>query len=167
MTARALRKAELFRYSDLQSAYKETAFGLSNCVCGFFLLFYKESAFGFGISFWLHQRGIPHRMCRFYYCLAAHQRTRKKDSAEPSFPILWTPPHPPGGIRCGGKMYAAAVDRDIGSCIQVQTAYPHFDISFGCFVFGLRSLAFQKILLGICRSFFIIGWKKDAVRKAW
>ena len=48
------------------------------------------------------QCGIPHRTCRFYCCLAAHQRTRKKDSAEPSFPILWTPPHPPGVIRCGG-----------------------------------------------------------------
>ena len=108
MTARALRKADLFRYSDLQSAYKETAFGLSNCVCGFFLLFYKESAFGFGISFWLHQRGIPHRMCRFYYCLAAHQRTRKKASAEPSFPILWTPPHPPLGYPLRRGISAAA-----------------------------------------------------------
>ena len=48
---------------------------------------YKETAFGFGCLFWLHQGGIPHRMCRFYCCLAAHQRTRKKDSAEPSFPM--------------------------------------------------------------------------------
>ena len=48
------------------------------------------------------QCGIPYRTCRFHCCLAAHQRTRKKDSAEPSFPILWTPPHPPGVIRCGG-----------------------------------------------------------------
>ena len=64
-------------------------------------------------------------------------------------------------------MNAAAVDRDIGSCIQVQTVCPHFDVVFGCFVFGLGSLAFQKITLGICLSFFIIGWKKDAVRVAW
>ena len=59
---------------------------------------------------------------------------------------------------------AAAVDRDIGSYIPVQIAHPRFDISFGGIVFGLRSLAFQKITLGLCRSFFIIGWEKDAVR---
>ena len=63
-------------------------------------------------------------------------------------------------------MLAAAVDRDIGFRYPVQVAYPHFDISFGCFVFGLRSLAFQKISLGWYLSFFIIGWKKDAVRMA-
>ena len=49
------------------------------------------------------------------------------------------------------------MDRDIGSCIQVQIAYPHFDISFGCLVFGLKLFAFQKISLGICLSFFIGG----------
>ena len=46
---------------------------------------------------------------------------------------------------------------NIGSCIQVQVACPHFDISFGCFVFGLKSLAFQKITVGLDRSFFIGG----------
>ena len=56
-------------------------------------------------------------------------------------------------------MYAAAADRDIGSCIPVQVDHPHFDISFGCFVFGLGLFAFQKISLGFGRSFFIIGGK--------
>ena len=49
------------------------------------------------------------------------------------------------------------MDRDIGSCIQVQIDHPHFDISFGCLVLGLKSFAFQKISLGICLSFFIGG----------
>ena len=62
---------------------------------------------------------------------------------------------------------AAAVDRDIGFRYPVQVAHHHFDMTFGCFVFGLRSLAFQKITLGFGHSFFIIGWKKDAVRVAW
>ena len=61
---------------------------------------------------------------------------------------------------------AAAVDRDIGSCIQVQIDHPHFDVVFGGIVFGLKLFAFQKITPGICLSFFIIGWKKDAVRMA-
>ena len=39
----------------------------------------------------------------------------------------------------------------------------HFDIMFGCFVFGFVSFAFQSVLFGLYRLFFIIGWKKDAV----
>ena len=52
---------------------------------------------------------------------------------------------------------AAAVDRDIGFRYPVQIFNPHFDISFGCFVFGLGLFAFQKISLGFDRTFFIIG----------
>ena len=52
---------------------------------------------------------------------------------------------------------AAAVDRDIGSLFPVQVAHPHFDISIGCFVFGLGLFAFQKITVGLDRSFFIGG----------
>ena len=52
---------------------------------------------------------------------------------------------------------AAAVDRDIGSLYPVQIFNPHFDVMFGCLVFGLGSLAFQKIMLGLYRSFFIGG----------
>ena len=52
---------------------------------------------------------------------------------------------------------AAAVDRDIVNLYPVQTVHPHFDISIGCFVFGLGLFAFQKITLGICLSFFIGG----------
>ena len=39
----------------------------------------------------------------------------------------------------------------------MQIFNPHFDVSIGCFVFGLKSLAFQKITPGICLSFFIGG----------
>ena len=39
----------------------------------------------------------------------------------------------------------------------MQVDNPHFDVSFGCLVFGLRSLAFQKISLGFGLSFFIGG----------
>ena len=52
---------------------------------------------------------------------------------------------------------AAAVDRDIGFRYPVQVDHPHFDISFGCFVFGLKLFAFQKISLGFGRTFFIGG----------
>ena len=39
----------------------------------------------------------------------------------------------------------------------------HFDVRIGCFVFDPVSFAFQLVLLGLYHSFFIIGWKKDAV----
>ena len=45
----------------------------------------------------------------------------------------------------------------------MQVDYRHFDVVFGCFVFGLVSHAFQLVLFGIFRTFFIIGGKKDAV----
>ena len=89
-----------------------------------FFVFYKESTGSFGLPFWLHQGRIPHRFCRFHCCLAAHQRTRKKDSAEPSFPILWTPPHPPGVIRCGGAFWLPRAWVNVGSCIPVLSLLP-------------------------------------------
>ena len=45
----------------------------------------------------------------------------------------------------------------------MQVANRHFDVRIGCFVFGSVSFAFQMVLLGLYRLFFIIGWKKDAV----
>ena len=42
-------------------------------------------------------------------------------------------------------------------------AYRHFDVRIGCFVFDPVSFAFQSVLFGLYRAFFIIGWKKDAV----
>ena len=45
----------------------------------------------------------------------------------------------------------------------MQVDYRHFDVMFGCFVFGFGLYAFQSVLLGLYRTFFIIGWKKDAV----
>ena len=66
------------------------------------LFFYKVSTLFFDCSFWLHQCGIPHRSCRFYCCLAAHQRTKEMDSAEPLSSILWTlTPHPGGSAAAG------------------------------------------------------------------
>ena len=53
--------------------------------------------------------------------------------------------------------------RDIGFRCPVQVANPHFDVRIGCFVFDPVSFAFQSGLFGIFRTFFIIGWKKDAV----
>ena len=45
----------------------------------------------------------------------------------------------------------------------MQVARRHFDVRIGCFVFDPVSFAFQLVLFGIFRTFFIIGGKKDAV----
>ena len=52
---------------------------------------------------------------------------------------------------------AAAVYTNLGSYIPVQVDNPHFDVTFRGIVFGLGSLAFQKISLGFGRTFFIGG----------
>ena len=49
----------------------------------------------------------------------------------------------PRGYPLRRGITAAAVDRDIGFRYPVQVDHPHFDISFGCFVFGLGLFAFQ------------------------
>ena len=93
-------------------------------------------------------------MCRFYLLLAGAVGKRQGISIPYPSP---TPLLTSGGIRCGGAYLLPRAYRDIGSFIPVQTVCPHFDMTFGCFVFGLGSLAFQKITLGICLSFFIGG----------
>ena len=78
------------------------------------------------------------------------------DSAEPLSSILWTlTPLPGESLRRDIRL--PRVWGNVGSCIPVQVAHRHFDILFGCFVFGLRLFAFQKITVGFGLSFFIGG----------
>ena len=129
------------------------------------MFLYKETAFGLWGLFWLHQGGIPRHTCRFHCCLAAHQRTRKKDSAEPSFPILWTPPHPPGGYPLRRGILAAAVDRDIGSLYPVQVAYPQFRILFGFLCSALYRSRFSWVV-GLWSHVFHYWWGRSFVPAA-
>ena len=124
---------------------------------GGLLLFIRKLRLAYGgcIGF---TNGEYRIVCVDFICsLRGHQRTKEKDSAEPLSSILWTPPPHPGGIRCGGAYLLPRAWGNIGSCIPVQTVHPHFDVSFGCFVFGLGLFAFQSISLGFGRTFFIIG----------
>ena len=126
-------------------------------MCRFYLLLAgadKETAFCLWFLFWLHQGRIPHRMCRFYLFLAG--AVGKRQGIFDPLSLSNTSPDPFGDpLRRG--ISAAAVDRDIDSLYPVQVVYPHFDVVFGCLVFGLRSLAFQSVLLGCGLSFFIGG----------
>ena len=97
-------------------------------------------------------------MCRFYLLLAGAVGKRQGISIPyPSPTPLLTPLGDP--LRRG--IFAAAVDRDLDSLYPVQVAHPHFDVMFGGIVFGLRSLAFQKISLGI--GSFVFHWWWDGL----
>ncbi len=102
------------------------------------------------------QCGIPHRTCRFHCCLAAHQRTRKKDSAEPSFAME---PRLRGsldstsstrGIRCGGAYLLPRAWGNLGIRYPVQVAYPQFRIWFGYLCSGWYRSRFSRF----CRAYF-------------
>ena len=93
-------------------------------------------------------------MCRFYLLLAG--AVGKRQGIAIPYPSP-TPLLTPLGIRCGGAYLLPQAWGNLGFRYPVQTVCPHFDISFGRIVFGLRSLAFQKITLGFGLSFFIIG----------
>ena len=130
------------RCFDLQSAY--------------FLCFIIRNRLILWILFWLHQGRIPRHTCRFYCCLAAHQRTRKKDSAEPSFPILWTPPHPPGESAAAGHICCRGFIPIQVTVFRCKSLIPSSECCAAiCVRAGIVRVSVG--LLGFGRTFFIIG----------
>ena len=81
--------------------------------------FIRKRRYSLGVCLGFLQCGIPHRTCRFYCCLAAHQRTKEMDSA--GVPLLYPldSNSSPWGIRCGGVLLLPRVWDNIGSCIPV------------------------------------------------
>ena len=59
------------------------------------------TALGLWVLYWLHQCGIPHHTCRFYWLLAGAVGKRQGISIPYPSP---TPLLTSGGIRCGGEM---------------------------------------------------------------
>ena len=137
------------RCFDLQSAY-QTAFADFLC----FIIRNRRCSLTFLSGFTSRE----YHVIRVDFIVAL-RRTKGRGRR-----TLRSPPSPSSGLHLihpGDPLrrgtLAAAVDRDIGSLFPVQIVNPHFDVMFECFVFGLGSLAFQKITLGICLSFFIGG----------
>ena len=111
-----------------------------------------------GILFWLHQGRIPRHTCRFYCCLAAHQRTRKKDSAEPSFPILWTPPHPPGESAAAGHICCRGFGTILESGIRCRSIIPTSIFRLAALCSGLDCSRFSRFRwAGIVRFSLVVG----------
>ena len=121
-----------------------------------FLVFYKETAFGLGCLFWLHQGRIPRHTCRFHCCLAAHQRTKEMDSA--GVPLLYPldSNSSPWGYPLRRGTLAAAVYTNTDSLYPVLSLIASSEY---CAAICVR-LCIARIsvgLLGCGRSFFIIG----------
>ena len=95
-------------------------------------------------------------MCRFYLLLAGAVGKRQGISIPYPSP---TPLLTPEVSAAAGKCRLPRAYRDIGSLYPVQVDTPQVRIWFGCFVFGLWSLAFQKITLGI--GSFVFHWWWD------
>ena len=122
-----------------------------------FDFFIRNLRYSFDLFSGFHQRRIPRHTCRFYCCLAAHQRTKEKDSAEPLSSILWTPPPHPGEIRCGGALLLPRVYTNLGSCIPVQVAYPQFRILFGYLCSALYRSRFSRFCWADVVRFSLLG----------
>ena len=111
------------------------------------------ATFGFGFSFWLHQGGIPHRMCRFYLLLAG--AVGKRQGIAIPYPSP-TPLLTPWGIRCGGALLLPRAYRDFGFRYPVLLLLPSSEY---CLAICVR-LCIVRVsvgVLGFGRTFFIIG----------
>ena len=123
---------------------------------------------GLWFLFWLHQGRIPHRTCRFYLLLAG----APKDEGEGlcGAPLL----HPldstssPRGCPLRRGISAAAVDRDIVSCIQVQVVTPQFRILFGYLCSGLDRSRFNRFRWAyVFRFSLLVGWTVRSCGYLW
>ena len=118
------------------------------------MFYYKESTLFFDLLSGF-TRGEYHIVCVDFIYSSRGRLKRDRGFANP-LSLSNTSPDPFGDpLRRG--ISAAAVDRDIGSLYPVQVVTPQFRIGFGCFVFGSVSFAFQSVLFGLYRLFFIIG----------
>ena len=133
------------------------------------MLFYKVATLGFRCFFWLHQGMNTTSYVGILLLLAGAPKDRDGGICESPLPYPLdsnssTEPRRRGSGRSLRRdIGLPRVYRDIGILYPLQTVYRHFDVRIGCFVFGLGLFAFQMVLLGLYRLFFIIGWKKDAV----
>ena len=113
---------------------------------------YKVTAFGLWFLFWLHQWGIPHRMCRFNCSLRGHQRTKEMDSAEPLSSMeprlrgSLDSTSSPRGIRCGGAYLLPRVWGNIVSLYPVQVDNPQFRMLCSYLCSALYRSRFSRVV---------------------
>ena len=150
----------------LSRPFYRLAVCLSNYVCWVLLLFIRKRRFALVVYFFFFNEEYLIVPVDFIVALRRTKGRRRRTLRSPSPPSsglhLLTPGDP---LR--RDIGLPRVYRDIGIRYPVQVDYCHFDVVFGCFVFDPVSFAFQTVLFSLCRLFFIIGWKKDAVCMAF
>ena len=100
-----------------------------------------------------------------FICSSRGRLKRDRGFANP-LSLSNTSPDPFGDpLRRG--ITATAVDRDIGFRYPVQTVCLHFDMTFGCFVFGLVSLAFQSGCPACIVRFSLLGGRSFVPAATW
>ena len=104
--------------------------------------------------YWLHQWGIPHRMCRFYLLLAGAVGKRQGISIPYPSP---TPLLTPLGIRCGGAYRLPRAWGNIGICIPVQIAHPQVGIWCSYLCSGRYRSRFSRFRWAYVFRFSLLG----------
>ena len=131
--------------------------GLFGC---WFSLFYKEWCFTLVVCS-LTEGSNSIRSCRFYH--SSPGRLRRMRDWGP-YTLLRNHPYPEPRTAwftaCGGVDSAAAGLQGYSLCNSGAVACRHFDISFGCFVFRLVSLAFQSGCLAYIACFSFVLMEK-------
>ena len=142
---------------DLQSAYKETAFGLWGFV------FIRNRRCSLVVSFGFFHEEYLIALVDF---IVALRRTKGRGRR-----TLRSPPSPSSGLHLIHPGYplrrgilAAAVYTNLGSGIPVQVDNRQFRIWFGCFVFGLVSFAFQSGCPACIVRFSLLGGDRSCLR---
>ena len=110
------------------------------------------------------QCGIPHRTCRFYCCLAAHQRTKEMDSAEPLSSILWTPPPHPGESAAAGHFGCRGLYQ-FRYLVSGAAVYPQFRMLCSFLCSGLDHSRFSRVV-GRVSHVFHYWWGRSFVPAA-
>ena len=141
---------------DLQSAYQATL-GDQTAFADFLCFIIRKLRLAYVVSFCFTNAEYRIALVDFIVALRRTKGWRRRTLRSPSPPSSGLHLLTPGGLRCGGAYLLTRAWGNVGIRYPVQIAHPHFDVVFGCFVFGLGLFAFQKISLGFGLSFFIGG----------
>ena len=140
---------------DLQSAYQATL-GDQTAFADFLCFIIRKLRLAYVVSFCFTNAEYRIALVDFIVALRRTKGWRRRTLRSPSPPSsglhLLTPGNP---LRRG--ITAAAVDRDIGSCIQVQVAYPQFRMLCSYLCSALYRSCFSRFRWACIARFSLLG----------
>ena len=158
------RRISRGRYEDaVASSTAPRGFG---CTCGRVLrlavgllpmFYYKESALFLGFYSGFTRGEYLIVIVDFIVALRRTKGRGRRTLRSPPSPSSGLHLIHPGVSAAAGKCRLPRAWGNLGIRYPVQVAYRHFDMTFGCFVFGLRSLAFQLGCWACVSRFSLLG----------